>query len=387
MTPRARLEAAWARTDALFDALPDWHARPIALRHPFLFYVGHLPAFAWNQLAVAVLEEPGRGPFDRLFAFGIDPEDEAAAAAQSIRTWPSRDEVLAYRDAVRAETLALLPRLATAEGVMARNARAVHQVVEHELMHHETLLYMVQQAGLRLHDRWVGGDGEAATEIEVPAGTAVLGADFDTLPFGWDNEFPRTPLEVPAFRIDSLPVRIADWQAFVAAGGPTPDGWIDGRVRTVCGDLPLDAVRGWPVQVSQEQATAYAAWKGRRLPTEAELARVRHEPDGANVDFAHWSPLPVGHAGPSPSGVREVVGNGWEWTCTPFRGLPGFRAYMDSYPGYSADFFDDRHVVVVGGSWATDRSLLRPSFRNWFPTRYPYVFSAFRTVAASPPPC
>jgi formylglycine-generating enzyme required for sulfatase activity len=72
-----------------------------------------------------------------------------------------------------------------------------------------------------------------------------------------------------------------------------------------------------------------------------------------------------------------MVGNGWEWTATPFRPFPGFRP-MERYRGYSANFFDERHFVLLGGSWATDLRLVRRSFRNWFQPHYPYVFTKFR---------
>ena len=76
--------------------------------------------------------------------------------------------------------------------------------------------------------------------------------------------------------------------------------------------------------------------------------------------------------------MHELVGNGWEWTSTRFAPHAGFTAYMPNYAGYSADFFDGRHYVLLGGSWATDRDLLRRSFRNWYQAHYPYVFSKFR---------
>ena len=72
------------------------------------------------------------------------------------------------------------------------------------------------------------------------------------------------------------------------------------------------------------------------------------------------------------------MGNGWEHTSTLFRPLPGFDAWIPGYPGYSADFFDDKHTVVFGGSWASGAALLRRSFRNWFQTRYPFPFTKFR---------
>jgi formylglycine-generating enzyme required for sulfatase activity len=81
--------------------------------------------------------------------------------------------------------------------------------------------------------------------------------------------------------------------------------------------------------------------------------------------------------------VSELVGNGWEWTETAFAPFPGFEAYIPSYPGYSADFFDGRHFVMLGASWATPAGLIRRSFRNWFQDRYPYMFAKFRGVSSS----
>jgi formylglycine-generating enzyme required for sulfatase activity len=159
--------------------------------------------------------------------------------------------------------------------------------------------------------------------------------------------------------------------------------------------LPLS----WPVYVSQAEADAYARWKGRRLPTEAEFHRAAFgTPDGSerplpwgesdavdatrgNFDFVQWEPVPAGArpAGASAWGVQDLVGNGWEWTSTPFAPFPGFVA-MASYPEYSAEFFDGQHVVLKGASPATARDLIRRSFRNWFRPTYPYVYAKFRTV-------
>jgi formylglycine-generating enzyme required for sulfatase activity len=74
------------------------------------------------------------------------------------------------------------------------------------------------------------------------------------------------------------------------------------------------------------------------------------------------------------------VGNGWEWTDTVFEPYPGFSAYIPSYPGYSADFFDGLHHVMLGASWATPTQLIRRSLRNWFQPHYPYMFAKFRCV-------
>ena len=152
--------------------------------------------------------------------------------------------------------------------------------------------------------------------------------------------------------------------------------------------------------VSQAEASAFARWKGRRLPTEAEYHRAafgtptgeeRECPWGSappqhvhgNFDFQSWEPVPAGArpAGASAWGVHDLAGNGWEWTSTEFAPFPGFVA-MASYPEYSAEFFDGRHVVLKGASPSTAKELIRRSFRNWFHTNYPYVYAKFRTVSS-----
>jgi formylglycine-generating enzyme required for sulfatase activity len=153
------------------------------------------------------------------------------------------------------------------------------------------------------------------------------------------------------------------------------------------------------VYVTNAQAKAYAAWKGARLPTEAEYHRAAFGAPGGeerafpwgdeapsarfgNFDFKRFDPEPVGTnpAGTSAWGVADLVGNGWEWTSTPFAPFAGFEA-MASYPPYSADFFDDEHFVMKGASPVTSRNHVRRSLRNWYRAEYPYVYATFRTVS------
>jgi formylglycine-generating enzyme required for sulfatase activity len=157
--------------------------------------------------------------------------------------------------------------------------------------------------------------------------------------------------------------------------------------------LPPD----WPAYVSQAEASAYAAWKGRRVMTEPEFHRAaygspageRAQPWGdapadatrGHFDFAGFDPVPVGScpAGASAWGIHDLVGNGWEWTSTIFAPFAGFTP-MPSYPEYSAEFFDGLHYVMKGASPATANELVRRSFRNWFRGNYPYVYAKFRTA-------
>jgi len=434
-----RLAAVWARTDRIFEILaPEAiFAQPIALRHPFIFYVGHLPAFAWNHICDGVLGRPSLNPaYDELFSRGIDPDvDDPSHCHEHPEIpdrWPALAEVLAYRNRVRACVLESVDAVAerAPAHLMARDARVFSMVVEHELMHQETLLYMLQELAYdrKVRPSWlppaVVGRGRSPATVPVAAGMATLGAELTDVSFAWDNESPSVEVFVPGFRIDATPVTNGEFLAFLDDGGYgrcelwAPDDWgwsrdeershppawtnQDGRwlYRGLFDLLPLERVKDWPVYVSLAEARAFARWRGLRLPTEAELHRAAYgDPTGGerafpwgaatpgrehgNFDFRCWAPTPVGAfpEGASAWGVHDLVGNGWEWTDTPFTGFPGFEAWITGYRGYSADFFDGKHFVLKGGSWATATELLRRSFRNWFQAHYPYVFAKFRCVA------
>jgi len=239
--------------------------------------------------------------------------------------------------------------------------------------------------------------------------------------FGWDNEHEAHEVDVAAFAIDRGNVTNRDFLRFVQAGGYqekslwSAEAWSwrevegiehpafwrrDGNLwvyGAMFGEirLPLD----WPVYVSHAEATAYAKWLGRKLPTEGQYHRAAYgTPDGreersypwgkerpskqhGNFDFQQWDPCPVGSypEGASAFGVYDLVGNGWEWTRTQFAPFPGF-ASLPFYPGYSANFFDGKHYVMKGGSPRTAACMLRRSFRNWFQPHYPYVYATFRCV-------
>ncbi|HEX6738164.1 MAG TPA: SUMF1/EgtB/PvdO family nonheme iron enzyme [Vicinamibacteria bacterium] len=413
-----------ARSRRFFEEVlhPDaYHARPIALRHPIVFYEGHLPAFAVNTLVKWGLGQPGLDEeLETLFERGIDPASEAASPTRE--RWPDRARVQDF--ARRADV-----RVEEALGESGeRHTLAVGTVLEHELMHQETLLYMLhrlpadrlrpQGARPRVHP-------PAPTNravVRVPAGLATLGAAPGELAFGWDNEFPRLAVEVAGFEIDTLPVTNAEYLEFVEAGGyESPRcwdaaGWSWRAEQGLQAPLFWESHQGrwhwraffetmalplsWPVYVSHAEASAYCRFRGRRLPTEAEFHRAafgaprggeRPFPWGeepprpghhGNFGFVAWDPWPVGScpAGDSAFGVRELVGNGWEWTASTFQPFPGFTP-MGSYPAYSADFFDGQHYVLKGASPATAPELVRRSFRNWYRPRYPYPYAKFRTVS------
>ena len=399
------------RSAELFATIDDaaFYDRPIPLRHPFAFYEGHIPGFSYLTLNERGLGEPALDPpLERLFERGIDPATVDDARRHARGDWPSRAAVAAFAARCDERVLAALAAGKIDDASVPRLVRAqsAYAILEHEAMHHETLLYIVHQLDYARKRRIAGRHEDrsvASGEMRlVPAGTATLGARRDEIPFGWDNEFERVETAVPAFEIATYPVTNADWRRFVADGGPVPHFWRlrDGSWRLRLLFEEIDLPGSWPVYVTHDQAAAYTSWRGTRLPTEAEYHRAafgapgdeeRAFPWGAqapaaqhgNFDFQRYDPEPVdAHpVGDSAWGVADLIGNGWEWTSTPFEPLPGFEA-MASYPQYSADFFDGRHYVMKGASPVTARELVRRSFRNWFYGDYPYAYAKFRCVAA-----
>jgi gamma-glutamyl hercynylcysteine S-oxide synthase len=310
--------------------------------------------------------------------------------------------------------------------------------VEHRLMHAETLAYMLHQLPIGRKVRPVEGVhalGSANARpvihrgVAVPAGTTTLGLPGSIrnsgANFGWDNEYSAHTVEVPAFEIDQYKVTNRKYLEFMAAGGyDTQTFWSDDDWdwktahqishpsfwkrdgdrwlwRGMFAEMPFDeVVLDWPVYVSQAEAKAYTRWAGKVLPTEEQWQRAAYGTgDGVtgyypypwgnqapnsglgNFDFSRWDPVPVNSfpEGQSAFAVRDLLGNGWEWTSTTFAPFPGFEPFP-FYRGYSADFFDGKHFVMKGGSARTAACMLRPTFRNWFQAHYQYAYAGFRCV-------
>lgn len=436
----SRLADARANTDALFDrvAADALYDRPIPERHRLIFYVGHLEAFDWNLLGRGAFDLQTDNPsFDKLFAFGIDPLS-GNLPTDTKADWPKERAVRRYVVEVR-EKLDRGLMAAFAEGEpngKVGGGMLVHVAIEHRLMHAETLAYLLHQLPYekkrsdRVRPSHLTG-GERAGFVRIPEGDATLGmprhadglpghSSIEATPFGWDNEFESTTAQVPAFGIGAYPVTNGEFLEFVRSAGYSdrifwsddawewksslglqyPFLWVEGRdgwhYRGMFEEyaLPLNA----PVYASHAEASAYARWAGKSLPTEAQWHRAAYGardatervypwgdelPDRSrgNFDFGAWDPAAVtAHpSGASHFGVHDLLGNGWEWTSTPFGPFPGFEPFP-FYRGYSADFFDGKHFVMKGGSARTAACMLRRSFRNWFQPHYPYVYGKFRCV-------
>ncbi|KAL1750928.1 C-type lectin protein [Schizophyllum commune] len=249
--------------------------------------------------------------------------------------------------------------------------------------------------------------------------------------FGWDNESPARAVQVGAFRAEWRPVTNGEFEVYwrkSVGKVPMPKSWVeeDGEVkvsnfcmlnvRTMYGPVAFDIARHWPVLTAYDDLAVYAASKGGRFPTEPELRLFLDTYDvghagGANVGFRNWHPVPATaglvDAAPADNTTSATItsnsntnnnttsalanaskstapgagsnGGVWEWTSTLFDTHPGLTP-TQLFPGYSTDFFDTKHQVVLGASYATIPRLGRRTVRNFYQHNYPYPWVAGRVV-------
>jgi len=385
---------------------------PIALRNPYAFYLGHVAAFH----DLHEIQLPGAETFRADFERGMDPDVDDTTSCHwhsTVSQYPPPATLKTYEDTIfeHLRERWLARREHTAAALMCQ---------EHTHMHHETLLYMIAEdrrtnaashelaaePGPRAEPAFVraelGPRAEPAV-VRVPAGSVRLGvgdAEQQELGFVWCNEAPAHEVTVAPFRVSALPVTNREYLAFVEAGGAAPHRWEQSQqtgwhVHSVLdGAASLDGPAGeWPAIVTQEEASRFAAWAGACLLAEPEYHRL-FEASGAgsaragfqraavrgNNDYKHRGHTPVGARDDAPGPavpVFDLVGNGWEWTASAFAPFPGFTP-LPAYPDYSTDFFDGKHFVCLGASPFTDRQTIRPSFRNFYQSKYPYMITKFR---------
>jgi gamma-glutamyl hercynylcysteine S-oxide synthase len=271
-----------------------------------------------------------------------------------------RPGATAYLERVRERTIADIER----RGVDP----VLHELVlRHEMQHTETMRQAMTLAGML-------PDGEPALRpcavgppwLLVSGGGVWIGAA-DADGFSYDNERPRHRRVVRPFQIMRYPVTNASWLTFTEGGGYvrrewwSDEGWAWKEEYDITHPLTWTA-HGRPsrpleepvVHVSWFEADAFARFSDARLPTEAEWETA-----------ATWD-----------QETTRDTGLVWEWTQSHFTGYPGFVAHP--YREYSEVFFGDRHRVLRGGSWATQKRVVTPTFRNWDLPQRRQIFSGLR---------
>ncbi|TFK70933.1 hypothetical protein BDN72DRAFT_495551 [Pluteus cervinus] len=425
-------ENLWALWDCItMQMIPPtmMFQKPIDLRHICLFYLGHIPTFLDIHLS-RLLGQPHTEPvaFKDIFERGIDPnvDDPSQCHPHSEvpledEDWPKLPSILQFKHRVRERLSRLYADiLSGATPLSNKIGRVLFMTYEHEAMHAETLLYMLlQRAGTgtlpplgfslppweTLAASWDALPKPSEPTVTLGPAEVFIGHDDDEekdqsvtdtarYEFGWDNENPKSKSRVGEFRIEWRPVTNGEFYEFYVANEgkdervQLPASWVEQegemRVRTIYGPIPMKIAQDWPIMTSYNNLSVYAMVKGGRLPTEPELRLFYDKFEsgfegGSNWGFRNWHPIPATTGG-ERSGGKGGNGGVWEWTSTRFEKREGF-VPSKLYPGYSADFFDDHHQVVIGGSFATvPRISERRSFRNWYQRNYPFAWVGGRVA-------
>ena len=371
------LERARARTRGLTEAVDeaDLVAQHSPLMSPLVWDLAHVGS---QEELWLVRDVGGREPL-RPEIDGLYDAFQHSRASRVELPLLSPAEARAYVAEVREKALDTLGTSPLRGRRLVDQGFAFGMIVQHEQQHDETMLATHQlRAGapvLHAPPPPEPAAAPAAAEVLVPAGPFTMGTD--TEPWALDNERPAHVVDLPAFWIDTVPVTNGAYAAFVDAGGyDDPRWWSDARLdahdrgragRTAVLDARRRHVVAAPVRCRSSrcrptsrcvhvcffEAEAYAAWAGKRLPTEAEwekaarfdpaTGRSRRFPWGdadptpahANLGQRHLRPAPVGAypAGASPLGVHQLIGDVWEWTSSGWQPYPGFTVFP--YPEYS----------------------------------------------------
>jgi gamma-glutamyl hercynylcysteine S-oxide synthase len=414
-----------ANTLALFDLAEEATLResPGFGFRPVMWHLAHIGVFEAYWLLQKLRGEPAP---DERYEIIFDP---IKTPREDSKDLPSRREMESYLESVRERVLEHAQEIEGKEPVPGSDAYYYRLVLEHEQQHQETLAYLLQliepkkkkrPGGLEEQHLYASNERSANEMALVEEGPFIMGAVGSE--FAYDNELPSHAKDVSAFRLDKYLTTNEEYAEFIVEGGYdrrewwSDDGWARREqenwkaplywtqqngtwsVRTMFDEGVFNA-RHPVVGVSWYEAEAYARFRGKRLPTEAEWEKAaswdserkkvrrfawgdeQPSTDLCNFDFRWWETTPVGSftRGAGPAGCMDMTGNVWEWTSDNFRGFPGFKAFP--YPEYSEVWFDDDHRILKGGSWATRPSLLRISFRNFFRRHFRIAFAGIRCAA------
>jgi len=346
--------------------------------------------------------------------------------------FPSKGQTFEYITDILEQIIARLElRDPTDEEIYFYNLVLNHEEMHSETMHHirQTFAYPTPKLSVKKtkNDEIKIDKAFDLHDIEIAGGTFMLGSTPE-MPFVFDNEKWAHPVKVNHFRISATPVTFSEFQNFVNAGGYlersvwSDEGWEwlqkSGQKNPVYWKKDDQGKWLWRwfdqwrqiepflpmVNVNWYEANAFCKWAGRRLPTEAEWELAASAfPSQEQKGFygkKQWYPWGNNHPsqkhanldsslgdiadvraypnGDSAFGLRQMIGNVWEWTADTFDAFPGY--VTDPYDTYSAPSFGQQKVLR-GGCWATRPHVIRNTFRNFYTPDRNNIFAGFRTIA------
>jgi ergothioneine biosynthesis protein EgtB len=319
---------------------------------------------------------------------------------------PSCADVAAYRDHVGAAVATLVD--GASEEAWSEMAPLLDLGLHHEQQHQELILMDIKHVfslnpllpAYQPARRRAAAEAGPLSFVEFAGGLEQIGHPGPA--FAFDNETPRHRIWLDPFRLASRPVTCGEFAAFIADGGYSEpefwlsDGWAtvqqqgweaplywcraeeDWRVFTLSGEKRFDPAEP-VVHVSYYEADAYAKWAGKRLPSEAEweVAAAQAALAGNLGDSRLYHPRPDAGGPERVGALRQLIGDVWEWTASPYTAYPRFRAPTGAIGEYNGKFMSNQ-MVLRGGAAVTPANHIRATYRNFFPPSARWAFSGLR---------
>jgi ergothioneine biosynthesis protein EgtB len=367
----------------------------------------HLAHTTWFfETFILTRFDPDYRVFDPMFHYLFNSYYEAEGPRhprpqRGLLSRPSCADVAAYREHVEAAMAKLID--GASDEVWPEIAPLIELGCHHEQQHQELILMDIKHVfsinpllpAYQPPRRRAAANMTPLDWVEFPGGLAEIGHDGPD--FAFDNETPRHRVWLEPFRLATRLVTCGEFAEFIAAGGyREPEYWLsegwatvqqqgweaplywrveDGwRIFTLSGEKRLDLAEP-VVHVSFYEADAYAKWAGKRLPTEAEweVAAASVTQAGNLGDSRCHHPMPD----TGGEGLRQMIGDVWEWTRSPYTPYPRFRAVSGAIGEYNGKFMSNQ-MVLRGGAAVTPADHIRSTYRNFFPPTARWAFSGLR---------
>jgi len=394
-----QLCAPLAPEDCVIQSMPDvsptrWH-----LAHTTWFFETFVLRRAIRDYASV---DPA---FDYLFNSYYNAVGEQFPRPQrGVLSRPTLQEVFAYRGRVDERMQALFEKGIDPDSELAK---IIEIGLHHEQQHQELILTDIKHVFAQnplfpaYRDAPLAPVRDSSPMCWLKYAEGLRWIGHDGVGFCYDNELPRHRVFEDAFELADRLVTNAEYLAFIEDGGyRRPELWLSDGWSTVCQEgwsAPLywrrgdDGISeftlsglhevdpGAPVcHVSYYEADAFARWAGAELPTESAWEHaVSTLPVAGNLmESAHFHPLgaPETAGGDRP---RQMYGDVWEWTASPYVGYPGYRPPEGALGEYNGKFMCNQ-IVLRGGSCATPLAHIRATYRNFFPPSARWQFSGIR---------